>query len=192
MLCYSYNIISSFFSQFGLTIKHNNKWPLYSIVDKESKEFNLTSLFSCKSSWDFERKSKCNNILKQWKMMFQTLNDKERHFLDLLDNDLYLIELLYAKGDSWIKYFRHLNLLCARAIRAIVNHALIEEYHLCFFHNKDFSCSCDNYSIELRCYIFHDCKRFNNYWNLRHDTISYFVLFLEFNKNAFSFGKNIT
>ena len=58
-------------------------------------------------------------------MMFQTLYDKERYFLDLLDNDLYLIELLYAKGGSWVKYFRHLNLLCARAIRAIVNHTPI-------------------------------------------------------------------
>ena len=125
-------------------------------------------------------------------MMFQTLYDKERYFLDLLDNDLYLIELLYTKGGSWIKYFRHLNLLCAKAIRAIVNHALIGEYHLCFFHNKDFSCSCSNYSIEPRCHILHNCKRFNNYWNLRHNTIGYFVLFLEFNKNDFSFGENIT
>jgi len=48
----------------------NNNWPLYSIVDKETKEFNFTSLFLCKSSWNFERKSKYDDILKTWKITF--------------------------------------------------------------------------------------------------------------------------
>jgi len=32
--------------------------------------------------------------------MFQVLDDKGRHFLDLLDDDIYSTEPLYAKEDS--------------------------------------------------------------------------------------------
>jgi len=93
----------------------NRKWPLHSLVNKETKEFNLTPLFPCKSSWDFNRKSECDDLLKQGKMFFQASDNKSRHFLDLLDNDLRPIEPSYAKGGSWIKYFGHLDSLCPRA-----------------------------------------------------------------------------
>jgi len=169
----------------------NSKWPLHSLVDKETKEFNLTPLFPCKSSWDFDRKNECDDLLKQWKMFFQASDNKGRHFLDLLDDDLCPIEPSYAKGGSWIKYFGHSNSLCPRATCTIVNHAPIGEY-LRFFPSEDFSCPCGNYPIETRHHILHECRRFNNYWNPRHDTISHFTLFLEFNKNAFSFEESIT
>jgi len=64
--------------------------------------------------------------------------------------------------------FDYSNLLYARATRAIVNYAPISEY------------------------ILHECKKYNNYWNPRKNTLAYFILFLEFNSNAFSFGKSIT
>ena len=126
--------------------------------------------------------------------MFQASNARGRNlnFLDLLDDDLHLLEPLYTKEDSWIKYFGHSNSLYARTTRAIINHAPIGEYCLHFFPNEDFSCPCSDYLIESRCYILHDCRRFNNYWNLRRDVISHFVSFLEFNSNAFSFGESIT
>ena len=56
------------------------------------------------------------------------LDDKGRKFMDHLDDDLNSIELMYVKGGSWLKYFSHSNSLCARATRAIVNHAPIGEY----------------------------------------------------------------
>ena len=120
-------------------------------------------------------------------MTFQVPDAKSRQFLDLLDNNLYSIEPSYTKEGSWIKYFGYSNSLCVRATRAIINHAPLH-----FFPNKDFSCLCRNYPIELRCHILHDCKRFNNHWNPRRDTISHFVSFLEFNLNAFSFSEGIT
>jgi len=85
-------------------------------------------------------------------MMFQASNAKGRNlnFLDLLDDDLHLLEPSYTKGGSWIKYFGHLNSLCARATRAIVNHVPIGEYCLYFFPNEDFSCPCSDYLIESR------------------------------------------
>jgi len=46
------------------------KWHLHNEVDKETKTFNLTPLYPCKTSWDFSKKRKSNDILKVWKMIF--------------------------------------------------------------------------------------------------------------------------
>ena len=88
--------------------------------------------------------------------------------------------------------FGHSNSLCARVMRAIINHAPIREYQLRFFSREDFSCPCGFYPLELRCHILYKCKRFNKYWNLRRDTISHFILFLEFNSSMFVFENVIT
>jgi len=71
-------------------------------------------------------------------MTFQALNAKGRQFLELFDDNLQSIEPSYSKGGSWLGYFGHSNSLCARASRAIVNHALIGEYHLRFFPQEEF------------------------------------------------------
>jgi len=76
---------------------------LYTAVDNETKQFNFTLIFPCKSSWDFSKKN-------------------------LVDSNLKTIKPLIAKGRLWLKFFSYSNLLCARATRAITNHALIEEY----------------------------------------------------------------
>jgi len=64
--------------------------------------------------------------------MFQALDNKGRYFLELLNDNLNIIKLTYSKGESWLKYFGHSNLLCARAMQAIVNHVSIGEYWLRF------------------------------------------------------------
>ena len=109
-----------------------------------------------------------------------------------MDDNLQPIEPLYFKGELWLKYFGHSNSLCARASKAIVNHALIGEYQLRFFSHEEFKCPCGHYSIETRYYILYKHRRFNNYWNLRQDTITHFTLFLKFNSSIFSFGDSIT
>ena len=81
--------------------------------------------------------------------MFQASDGKGNQFLDLLDDDLNPIELSYIKGGPWLQSFGHSNSLCARATRAITNHAPIGEYRLRFLPNMDFSCSCNNYPIEI-------------------------------------------
>ena len=75
----------------------NCKWSLHDIVDKETKKFDLISIFSYKSSWDFSKENKCDIILNNWKMFFQASDDKGQNFLDLLDNDLKPIELSTSK-----------------------------------------------------------------------------------------------
>ena len=113
--------------------------------------------------------------------MFQVSDNKERNFLDLLNDNLSTIELMYSKEGSWLKYFGHSNSLYARATRAIVNHSPIGEYWLRFFPREEFACPCSKYPIKTRRHILHECIRFNKYWNPRRDTIAHFTLFLEFN-----------
>jgi len=112
-------------------------------------------------------------------MTFQVLDNKSHNFLELLDNKNNLLELIYSKDRTWLKYFGHSNLLCAKAIRVIINHVLISEYQLRFFLYDDFKYLYSTYPIETRHYILHESKRYNNYWNLRRDIIGYFTFFLE-------------
>ena len=66
-------------------------------VDKDMKKFNLTPLFSCKTSWDFNKKEKNDDIIKQWHMTFQASDLKGKQFLNLLNNNLLDIKPLYIK-----------------------------------------------------------------------------------------------
>ena len=163
------------------------KWRLHKDVDKDSKSFNPTPSFPCKISWDYCRKSDCDDIIKQWKMTFQASDGKGKQFLDLLDDDFNIIEPAYIKGGPWLQVFGHSNSLCAHATRAITNHAPIREYCLRFFPNEDFKCPCNNYPIESRRHILHECRRFNRYWNPRRDSLNHFIMFLITNPKAFAF-----
>lgn len=167
-------------------------WRLHSIVDKVTEKFNLISILPCKSSWDFSRRNECNNILNSLKMYFQALDDKGWCFLELCDDDIQPIIPSIAKGRPWLKYFGHSNSLCVRASRAIVNYTPIDEYWLKFFPRKKFECPYSLYPIKSRWHILHKCRRYNNYCNPRWDSIAYFILFLKFNSDAFSFGDGIT
>ena len=119
-------------------------------INFETKSFGLTPTYPSKLSWDFSRKLECDNLANKWKMMFQALDLKGNQFLDLMDSDNKPLELSYIKGGLWLQNFSHSNLLCARATRAITNHASTGEYRLRFFPNKEFSCPCGQYPIESR------------------------------------------
>ena len=124
-------------------------------------------------------------------MSFQVSGLKERNFLDLLNDDFNPLELSNIKGSLWLQHFGYFNSLCARATRAIVNHAPIGEYRLKFFSREDFLCLCGLYPIKSQQYILYNCKRFNNYWNLRRDLsrslMVDFILFSLFTLFYFTF-----
>ena len=123
--------------------------------------------------------------------MFQASNFKWNQFLDLVDNNNNIIEPIYIKGELWLKVFGHLNSLCICATRAITNHAPIGEFRLRFFLREEFKYPCNQYSIETRHYILHECGRFNGYWNPRRDSLSHLIMFLVFNPSAFSFSNSL-
>ena len=127
-----------------------SKWNLHKRVNIETKSFNLTPLLPYKNSWDFSKKSECDNIINKWKMTFQASDLKGRNFLELVNSDNNILEPTYSKGGTWLQYVSHSNMLCARATRAITNHTPISEYQLCFFPREEFSCPCDLYPIETR------------------------------------------
>ena len=164
------------------------KWRFHYDANKDFKSFSVTPSYPSKVSWDYCKKSDCDNMIKLWKMTFQASDRRGKYFLNLLDNDLNAIEPHQVKGGLWLQSFGHSNLLCARTTRAITNHAPIREYRLQFFPSMDFSCLCNNYPIESRRHILHECKRFNGYWNPRRDTLKHFVMFLTANPNAFAFN----
>jgi len=166
------------------------KWRFHKDIDKDSKSFNPTPTYPYKISWDYCKKIDSDNIINQWKMTFQASDGKGKQFLDLLDDDFNTIEPTYTKGGPWLQVFGHSNSLCARAMRAITNHAPIGEYRLRFFPNEDFKCLCNHYPIELRRHILHKCRRFNGYWNPRRDSLNHFTMFLITNPNAFAFTDN--
>ena len=78
------------------------KWPLHYSVDKDTKSMVSTLSFLCKSSWDFYRKTECDMILSQWRMLFQALDSKGKNFLDLLDDNLNPLKLSSIKGEPWL------------------------------------------------------------------------------------------
>ena len=74
-------------------------WSLHKVVDKETKQFHPIPQYSYKSSWDFSKKSKSDNILFIWEMIFQALDLKGHQFLDLCNNDNNPLEPLSLKGE---------------------------------------------------------------------------------------------
>jgi len=72
-------------------------WTLHKAINKNSKAFNPLPVFPCKMSWDFSRKTECDNIINNWKMTFQASDLKGRQFLNLLDKDFNVIEQCYTK-----------------------------------------------------------------------------------------------
>ena len=163
------------------------KWRFHHDVNKDSKSFHPMPAYPCRISWDYCKKTDSDNIISQWKMTFQASDRKGKHFLDLLDNNFNTIEPSYTKGGPWLQVFGHSNLLCARAMRAITNHAPIGEYWLRFFPSEEFMCPCNNYPIKSRRHILHECRRFNGYWNPRRDSLNHFIMFLITNPKAFTF-----
>ena len=143
-------------------------------------------------SWDYCKKVNSDNIINIWKMTFQALDGKGKHFLDLLDDNFNIIKSLYIKKGLWLQVFGHSNSLYVHATRAITNYALIGEYRLRFFSSEEFKYPCGNYPIKSRRYILHDCTRFNGYWNSSRDSLSHFVMFLVANPNNFVFINNVT
>ena len=78
------------------------KWNLHKHIDIEFKLFNLTPLFLNKNSWDFSKKSECDDIISNWKMTFQASDLKGNNFLELVNSDNKILEPMYSKDGIWL------------------------------------------------------------------------------------------
>ena len=79
-----------------------SKWNLHKYVDIENKSFNLTLFLPAKNSWDFSKKSECDDIISNWKITFQASDLKGNNFLELVDSNNKILEPLYSKGRTWL------------------------------------------------------------------------------------------
>jgi len=82
-------------------------------VDKEIKKFDLIPLYPSKTSWNFNKKKKCDNIIKEWHLDSKLSNLKKKNFLELLSNNFSEIKLLYKNRGPWLENFGFSNLLYA-------------------------------------------------------------------------------
>ena len=78
------------------------KWRFHYNADKDSKSFLVTPSYPSKVSWDYYKKSDCDNMIKLWKMTFQALDRRGKYFLNLLDDDFNAIEPHQVKGSPWL------------------------------------------------------------------------------------------
>ena len=79
-------VISKELEKFFLTNNNNSiefweysshcNWPLFKVIDRDTKWFCQTLLLSSKLLWDFSKKKECDNIIWNWKIMFQASNQK--------------------------------------------------------------------------------------------------------------------
>jgi len=74
-------------------------WNLHKAVDIDAKFFNPLPIYPSKMSWNYCKKVDSNNIINIWKMTFQALDGKGRHFLNLLDDNFNVIKPSYIKED---------------------------------------------------------------------------------------------
>ena len=72
------------------------RWRFHHDANKDSKAFSVTPSYLTKISWDFCKKSDCDELIMLWKMTFQASDGKGKHFLDLLDDNLNVIEPSYV------------------------------------------------------------------------------------------------
>ena len=51
-------------------------WPFFKFVDKDTKQFCQMPLLFYKSLWNFSKKRECENIIRNYKIMFQASDQK--------------------------------------------------------------------------------------------------------------------
>ena len=85
----------------------NDKWHLHAVVNKETRKFNLVPLYPSKELWNYSKKEKCNNIIREWHSTFKSSNLKGRNFLPLSNNDLSEFKPTYTKRGLWCYNLRH-------------------------------------------------------------------------------------
>ena len=89
---------------------------------------------------------------------------------------------------SWLSHFGQSVTLCARATRAILNYAPIEEYRQCFFPAECTQCPCSYCQVKTRWHIFANCSRFaHSPLTDPSLLVKDFVDFLKEHPNAFAF-----
>jgi len=106
----------------------NAEWSLYQIVHNNVTNTKVAARLHPVTSLDALHSKSVLSCLDAWRTAFNCPTVQGRHFLTLRGKNHKPLQLSYSKGGSWLTHFGQSVTLCARAIRAILNHAPIGEY----------------------------------------------------------------
>ena len=141
------------------------------------------------TSLDGLRSKSTTSCLNAWRSSFSYPSSQGRHFLSLKGGNRKSLQPSYTKGGSWLLFIAESVTLCARATRAILNHAPIGEFRQCFFPAECTQCPCGHCQVETRRHILADCSRFAHApLTDRSPSIKDFVKFLKEHPSAFAFA----
>ena len=141
------------------------------------------------TSLDTLRSKSAAACLNAWRTSFTLPSSQGRHFLPLKGGIKNLLQPSYAKGGGWLPFIGESVTLCARATRAILNHASIREFRQRFFPAECTQCLCGHCQVETRRHIFANCRRFAHFpLTDLVPTVKDFVKFLKEHPSAFAFS----
>ena len=136
------------------------EWSLHQLVHNDVTNTRVAAGWSPATSINFLCSKSITSCLDNWKTLFNCLTIQGQHFLPLRDRNRQFLQPSYSKGGSWLPHIGQLVTLCARATRAILNHAPIGEYRQCFFPAECTQCLCGHCQVETWWHIFANCPRF--------------------------------
>ena len=109
------------------------EWSLHQLVHNNVTNTRVSAGPHPATSIDFLHSKSVISCLDTWRTLFNRPTVQGRHFLPLRDRNRRFLQPSYSKGGSWLPHIGQSVTLCARATRAILNHAPIGEYRQCFF-----------------------------------------------------------
>ena len=137
------------------------------------------------STLDSVRKRVTESALDSWKQLFRDPDYRGHHFLELQDHKGAVLQPTYTKGGTWLHWLNRDNPLCARACRAILNHAPIGDYYCRFNIQEPFSCTCHWMRLQTRVHLFECCPCLETRRTPVY--LKEFIRYLERNLSAFAF-----
>ena len=126
------------------------QWSLHFLAHEDATSTKIAAGHYPATSLDALQSKSAAACLDTWRTSFARPLSQGRYFLPLKGGIKNLLQLSYAKGGGWLPFIGELVILCARATRAILNHAPIGEFRQRFFPAECIQCPCGHCQVETR------------------------------------------
>ena len=165
------------------------QWSLHHLVHEDVTNTRIAAGRHPATSLDALRSKSTTSCLDAWRSSLSHPSSQGHHFLSLKGGNRKPLQPSYAKGGSWLPFIAESVTLCARATRAILNHAPIGEFRQRFFPAECTQCPCGHCQVETRQHILADCSQFAHVpLTDPMPSIKDFVKFLKEHPSAFAFA----
>ena len=124
------------------------EWSLHQLVHNNVTNTRVSAGPHPATSIDFLCSKSVISCLDTWRTSFNRPTIQGQHFLPLRDRNRRFLQPSNSKGGSWLPHIGQSVTLCARATRAILNHAPIGEYRQRFFPAEYIQCLCGHCQVE--------------------------------------------